>query len=353
MSRILLAVALLLGLSGCESRAVADPGQVAIDAGDEQAERQAVFDKVRAAIAAKDFAGLSALEVEFRSNHATTSSGTRKLELFHAGVQAYLSEGLTQEAKCEYRDESVVQQWAAATPDNPAPSITAASLLLQRAWCFRGTGYADTVAPGAWPKFRQGVIAASQALEADKAVASADPEFYAVKLEISRALGVGNAEFRATLDEAVAREPDYHRTYYKAIWFYLPQWGGSFEAVDKFARYAANKTYAKEKSALYARLYWSLSECNCDIIKNHADWPTMKQSMRDIFEAFPTKWNGYYSLDIACRMGDVDEGHRYVRLLNPQVTDDRSLAALFSACDKRARMSAERADYPILGRTEA
>ena len=279
------------------------------------------------------------MEEELLSSHARTSSGTLKLELVHAALQSYLAEGLDN-AGCEYRDEKFVRDWAAATPHNPAPVITDAALHLKQGWCFRGIGYADSVKTDAWPKFRRSATASFEALEADKAMASADPEFYAVKLNTLIALGADDEIFQIAVDEATAREPDYHRIYYNAVWHYLPQWGGSFEAVDKFARYAVDRSRADEKASLYARIYWSLEDCNCHLIEKHADWIMMKQSMRDIFDLYPTRWNGEYSSNLACKMGDRDEGRRYLREMHPEARDESSFAALFASCDRQAAQPA-------------
>jgi hypothetical protein len=338
MSRLLLMIALCFGLSGCHSAAAAvAPLRAFAESADEQSERDAIFREVQTAVAARNYTELSAMESEFRLSHSRTSSGIFKLEAFHAGAQFYLAEGIRPETKCEFRDKDFVRQWTIATPRNPAPVITNAALLLAQAWCFRGSGYADTVKTDAWPMFSRGAAAALETLEACKDMASVDPEFYAVTLDTMRALGADEQTFHATVVEATAREPDYHRIYYSAAWHYLPQWGGSFEAVDKLARYAVERSSADERRSLYARIYWSLEECGCQIVAKHTNRSMMKQSMRDIFDLYPTPWNGNYFAELACQMGDIEEGHRYFRAMHPETTDERSFAALFSACDMRAQ----------------
>ncbi len=193
------------------------------------------------AIATNDFGALSKMEEDLRSTRARMSSGVWKLAVFHAGLQFYLAEGLQSDDACQYRKAPFVRQWASATPDSPGPSITDAALLLKQGWCFRGSGFTDSVPDDAWPKFRDAVTAASKTLETHGTIASVDPEFYAVKLDVLRGQSASRQSFRAVIDEATNREPDYHRTYFNAVWYYLPQWGGSYAEVEQFARYAAER----------------------------------------------------------------------------------------------------------------
>ena len=338
MIRLSLLMMCSLVLPGCILQvAASDTVPALASSSDEKAERDAVLSRVQAAIVANDFASLSTMEDAFRSSRARTPSGVWKLAVFHAGLQAYLAEGLEPEDECRYRRAQFVQRWAAAEPRSPAPAITNAALLLQQAWCFRGRGYADSVAAEAWPKFRKGVAAAYETLEKDGTWASTDPEFYAVKLDVLRGQGVSKTTFHAVVEEATAREPEYHRIYFNAVWFYLPQWGGSYAAVEDFARYAAERTRASEQGGLSARVFWSLEECGCRIIEQAADWSTLKQAMRDVYNRYPVPWNGKYFADLSCRMGDAEEGHYYIKAIHPETTDEASFAALFATCDYHAR----------------
>lgn len=328
----------LLGLPGCPSPAARpDVVQAVNNSSDEQTERNVILSKVQAAISSRDFAGLSAMEEDLRRSRARTPSGVWKLALFHTGLQSYLAEGLQRDGGCQYRDAQFVRRWETASPHNPAPYITDAALLSQQAWCFRGLGYAESVAADAWPKFRQGISAAAEVLDQHSAFASADPEYYVVKLDLLRAQGANRTAFQAAVKEATSREPYYHRTYFTAVWYYLPQWGGSYAQVEAFARYAAERTRPQEKGGLYARIFWDLDECGCHISDQAADWPTLKQSMRDVYERFPVRSNGQHFADLLCRKGETEEGHRYIKAIHPEAADDASFAALFATCDNRAR----------------
>ena len=327
-----------LCLSSCASTAaVPDTGQVVAGSSDELAERTLILENVKMAITAHNFAGLSAMEEELRSTGARTPSGVWKLGIYHHAVQGYLAEGLRRENGCRLPDPAFVGRWAAASPRNAAPAITKAALHLAQAWCFRGTGYASSVPAEAWPEFRKEATAAAEVLDSHGAsMSTIDPEFYAVKLNVLRAQAASKLTFRAVLDEATAREPYYLRTYANAAWFYMPQWGGSYAEVEALARYAAERTRTSDYEGSYARVFWSLEECGCRVVEHAADWATLKQAMHDVYARYPVPWNGKYFADLACRMGDREEGRRYIRAIHSEVNDEGAFAALFYSCDKQA-----------------
>ncbi len=338
MQRFLILLLGVLGASGCMgSVAPVDTGQVVASSTDEIAERTIIFDDVKAAIGSRDFAALSDMEQDFRTTKARTPSGVWKLDMYHKAVQSSLADGMRAEAGCVDRHADFVKDWAAARPTSPAPTISRAALMVEQAWCIRGDGYASKVAHGAWPKFRSLISAAEDLLERNKASASVDPEYYALLVDILRARGVGKEAFMAVVDEAASREPYYYGTYFIAAHYFLPQWFGSWPELDHFARYVAQRTAASDHQGAYARIFWSLDQCECDYIEKGADWPTMKAAMRDVVARYPVQWNSRYFADLACRMGDVGEGQFHIRAGYPAGTDERRFAAAFASCAARAR----------------
>jgi hypothetical protein len=65
----------------------------------------------------------------------------------------------------------------------------------------------------------------------------------------------------------------------------------------------------------------------------------MKQGMRDIYALYPVIWNGNHYATYACRIGDTDEGKRYIRAMYPPTDDEHSFVALFASCDNEAARS--------------
>jgi hypothetical protein len=334
--RVLLALSLSL-LPGCQAAsASADLTPVKASAADEEVERHVILEKVQSAIAAKNYAALSAMEDDFRSSRARTSSGIWKLAVFHAGVQHHLRNAPWQEG-CQNLSARFLQNWATATPRNPAPVITNAALSLDQAWCLRGDRYAHLVAPDVWPRFHALVADASQTLKNHHAMASVDPEYYAIKARALLGEGASKATTYEMLEEATSREPYYHRTYFNAAWSFLPQWGGSFAEVERLALYAARKTSTGEDKGFYARVFWNLDTLVPDIMERAADPSVLKQAMRDVYNRYPTRWNSKHNAEVSCRLGDGQAGRQYLRALHPEVTNDRDFAALFAGCDSLAQ----------------
>lgn len=336
MSRAFLSL-LAFSLMICDPAiAVPDVPAPPISSPDETREhdaRETIIARVKTAIATKDFATLDALEQDFRTSRERTPAGVWKLWVYHAQLQYQLGEGIGPGEGCASRMAPLVTQWRKTAPDSPAAAITAASLLLEQAWCFRGGGYASNVSEQAWPRFAEKVEAAAAILDSSRGQASLDPEFYAIKLEAMRMQGVERSEFDSVVAEASAREPAYQKIYSSAAQYLLPQWGGSYAQIGALARSAAKNSQSSEGMGLYAQIFRSLEECGCDIYANAADWPTMKVAMRDLYARYPVRNNAEYFANLSCRMGDGVEGRRYIRALHPEATGEGDFVALFASCD--------------------
>ena len=252
--------------------------------------RQVISDQVRTLVRAHDIFGLNALEHQYRTTRERTPSGTWKLQEFYDALEAELPSP-AEVNNCRIPAETLLDEWSKATPDSPVPHIMRASLLLQRAWCFRGDDYASKVPDSAWQPFRENVAAAAKVLSGHKAVASVDPQYYAVMEDIYRSEGREPDAFRKLLDEATAKEPYYYGLYWSAYTYYQPQWFGSPEDVDALARLAVERTQSKDGTGAYARFYWYASSLSCGCWLEAIDCPTMKAAMRDIAQRYPDPWN--------------------------------------------------------------
>ena len=333
--RLLFVLAGLSVVSNCSSQAVAaGPVHEITSSAEEDAYRLSVQNKVLAALRAEDFQTLNKLEEDFRTSRSRAPSGYWNLGIFHASVDYFFAEGLTKEKGCVPVNASAIARWKAASPNSPAPIISEAAMLEAQGWCYRGTGYSDTVAAEDWPKFRQGLQSAYEILEADKKIASVNPEFYATQASLYRGLSAPEDKFKALMDEAMKREPAYHRTYFNAVWHYMPQWGGSWAEVDRFLRHAAKKSEATEGSGVYIRTLWYLESCNCDIIRQVADWPTLQASMRDVYQRFPNGRNREYFMKLACKMDKPQEAFDLAKMGFPDKSKDELNTMTMQACSE-------------------
>lgn len=280
----------------------ADSGEIRV--------RWQIRNRVKALVAARDFAALNALEQAYRNTRARTPSGSWKLSEFHAGLLAALPES-DPGMGCAYTGEPIIKAWIAAGPNVPTPYIAAANLLVARAWCFRGEAYAGDVPAEAWAPFHENIAQAHAILTTHKPVASQDPEYYAVLEDIYRAEGREPAEFQQLMDEATAREPYYYPLYWRSYTYYQPQWQGSGEDIDAAARYAVERTRDEDGLGAYARYYWYASSCGCRDWVDAIDWEMMKLSMQDIAKRYPDAWNLASFAKFGCMFRDAEVARTY------------------------------------------
>ena len=331
-----------LATSACASPppSPVDTSRVDPTLGPEHAARQNSTDVVSVLVAQRDTQALSAMARELRKARTRTESGLWTIGLFHGDVQFALTRKMSRATGCMSPNENVAHRWLKEDPKEPAAIITVAEIELSRAWCERGSGYRNTVSDSQWAKFQRHAQSAYALLDANRAVASVDPEFYAVTAKAYRAIGASEAQLEALLDEAAAREPYYMRTYFAAAYSFLPQWGGSYHDLDRFARYAAERTATSDKTGFYFRIYWSLEDdCNCTGPWNSGDWETMKQAMRDVYERYPSQHNLDHILDVTCKAGDFDEALTWMRTKHPTSTNDDDFVVIMGSCKATAEMA--------------
>lgn len=302
----------------------------------ELAVRKAIGAQVAAAFATGDYAALNGIGQHFLASRERTPHGWWKLSIFYNYVRYELGDGLTAKDGCQFRKAAVVRRWRDATPRSPVPYIAEAGLLYDQAWCWRGAGFSSTVDAQVWPRFDAQIAAANQILEQYR-FAAADPQYYAEKVRIQRSIDNDPSLIMAIVTAGTERTPSYYPIYENAVYSFLPQWGGSWAAMDRFARFAAARAAATEKSGFYARVYTTLDECGCLKPDKIPDWPMMRQGLRDIYTQNPVERIGDQNGTMACDVGDIEEGKAYLRALHPEAPDDRALAAMFATCEGLAQ----------------
>lgn len=315
----LVGIAAILGLTSISANSTTEPDaspvltrQAEISHQRKMAEwdmRWSIYDQVHVMLAKRDYAGLNAMEREFRTSRATTPSGIWKLEEFHDAVEAYLPTADSKDG-CPYLAGEYLEEWLRTDPTSPAPYIAQATKLLDQAWCFRGDGFASQVAEDAWRPFHENIDAAYAVLMEHKRVASVDPGYYAVMIDIYRAQN-RKSELSALLDEATDREPYYYPIYANAYFSYMPQWGGSTAEIDELARYAVARTQKRDGLGAYARYYWYASSDNCDCWTDAINWETMKLAMRDVATRYPDAWNLANFARFGCMFNDRETARSY------------------------------------------
>jgi hypothetical protein len=296
-----LLAAALIGLGLC-------PWQT-VQAETELEQRAAITEATKRSFLDSDLAALEQAASIYRTEKSRTVGGLWKLSAFYAGIDEAIDAYELQSERDVAFDalDKAAGDWVAKYPDSPTGHIVRSMVLTRRAWAHRGSGYASTVSDEAWPRFREYVAAARANLEANKAVASADPKWYEEMLIVARAQGWDQAQFENLLDEALEREPVYYPTYFMALEYLLPKWGGSLDGIEEFAQDAVRRTSQLEGDAMYARIYWYASQTQFrnDIFNNSlVDWQQMKAGFDDIISRYPDAWNLNNYAYFACMARD-------------------------------------------------
>jgi hypothetical protein len=275
--------------------------------------RKAEMEQIHQSILARDFASLDRTERAWRVQRSRTPSGVWKLEMFYDAMW-FLGKPASA-PDCTDPARPFLAEWRKHSPSSPAPFIASASRLLDTGWCYRGTGSAASVDPSAWTQFHAYAAAAHAMLASHKAVASADPHYYVIMASIAVAEGWSEDAFGALLKEAVKREPYYYPLYDEAFRYYEPRWFGSVEAEEALAQFAVHQTSAKDRTSVFARIYWSAMDCGCLPSAETPNKPALRQAMHDLAELYPGSWNIAHMAKLACGIGDGELARHYFEAL--------------------------------------
>ena len=273
---------------------------------DELSERAAIRSQIVTLIRGEQFAELEALGAKYRTSKSRTSSGIWHLTLFYSGVSfAFDSDRKEQEFWLKADDSA--KRWVANHPNSATSHLAYARMLLNHGWSFRGGGYANTVEPQNWKPFLDRVQQARVYLEKNKDIASSDPYWYELMAIIAYAQGWPDSEFSKLVSEGLQREPAFYQTYFAAIDYYAPKWGGSILAIEQFAREGLERTRSTEGFAMYARIYWYASQTEFGdrlFSESLVDWTAMKKGIDDVLTRYPDGWNINNFAKFACLSKD-------------------------------------------------
>jgi len=213
--------------------------------------------------------------------------------------------------RCQVMDDAaeraVLARWAAARPDSrlrPAAEVIA---LQCQAWKARGGGYSNLVAEEGAKIFREKLRLAAKRLGETETAGKESPLWWWAALIVAGSSGMPSAQFDQMFAEATRRFPSYQPLYYTRVNYHLPQWGGSFTAVEEFARKSADATSEKEGQSMYAWIYVDLGRKVRNLFgDSEVSWPRMKKAFEDLNARYPDDWNKNLFATFACRARDKE-----------------------------------------------
>jgi hypothetical protein len=287
-----------------------------------------------------NYALLESTSQDYRTSKARTPSGTWKLTQFYVAIADAVSGATNDDPRNFYEVENVAAKWVSKYPNSPAAHIVQSYVWHTHGYAFRGDGYARLVDPAAWKELYKYEALARANLEKHKAIASVDPEWYEVMLIIARVEGWDKSQFSKLLDEALDREPLFYQTYFTALEYLLPKWGGSVSEVEGFALEATERTSALEGKSLYARIYWYASQTQFGtriFLNSVAGWPFMRQGFDDLIAKYPDQWNIHNFAKFACLAGDEAKTKElFKQITSNPIGEAWGSKALFQRCQQMA-----------------
>ncbi len=296
--------------------------------GDELTDRATIRKNAVELLANEQFSELEAIASRYRTSQSRTSSGLWHLTLFYSGISSAFD---TRRKDWTFWADAQrgIKKWIAGYPNSPTAHLAYAHLLVNHGWSIRGTGYANSVKPEQWRSFNIYIKKARSYLEKHKAVASVDPYWFESMAIIARAQGWPTDKFSQLISEALEREPRFYQTYFVAMDYHTPKWGGSAQAIETFARRAMERTKDTEGFGMYARIYWYASQSQYGSkLFSHSlvHWPTMKKGIDDVLKRYPDKWNVNNFARFACLSKDQEKTAELLALVgnSPMSSDCRA-----------------------------
>ena len=249
-----------------------------------------------------DFKKLERMHEEFVRERLRTNDGRWMAEAVQAGLDGAFH------AADERLLKTLFERWEKALPESRLLPVAKAVMWQRLAWRARGNAGASQVPGEGMQVFQERLRMAGAALRESEATGKDSPIWYWVALIVAGGSGVPGSEFDALFNEAVTRYPTYQPLYNTRMNYLLPQWGGSYKAVDRFVADSVSRTSASEGQSYYALLY-------VDVATKHpgdffgetgVSWPRMKASFDDLLARHPDARNKELYATFACRARDRD-----------------------------------------------
>ncbi len=257
---------------------------------------------------ASDFSGLEELAENFRRTDERTSSGLRKLNLFYFSLSIAISEFTENNDGWDFALNRA-DEWVSTYPNSATAAIAKATTLEKHAEQVLGLAYSESANTKAWVTFFRRLSKTDDYLMQIQEVASSDPFWYYKRAHIMKRLGVGPEEFLPFAQSALERHPDDYQLYFAIADYFSPNSYGDAEVIESFARAAVELTKSSEGKAMYARIYWYLSqtEFGFSLFKeSNVVWPDMRDGFVDILARYSDQWNIQNFAVFACLANDVE-----------------------------------------------
>ena len=285
------------------------------DRPNEPEEDTAIKDSSVALLLAGDTGHFDELASRYRASQERTSSGTWKLSMLYNAIDANSFAALDP----HWKDlEDLTGTWLTREPASPTAVVLTARILYQHAWSFRGGGYNGSVSDQNRQLYQQLLQQAQEVLDQHPNVAQQDPEWDTLRISIAREEDADSNEILAMSERALTRWPCFYAIHYSATRALLPRWGGSRQAIQAYIKLALEHSRSREGTQAYARIYYYIARsANGDVMDDlnslGAHWPPLQQSLAEILQKYPSRFNQDIARYMAYFAGDATAYRAYGR----------------------------------------
>jgi hypothetical protein len=219
--------------------------------------------------------------------------------------------------------EKKTEEWTREFPQSSLAAVAQAEAFIAHGFAWRGEGFANTVTPEAFRKFRTYVDRAHEALMARQRTGRKDPSWYFELLRVARLQSWSGARFDALVDESTRAFPLYYPIYIAISANLEPRWGGSPQAIAGLADYAARQSRHVEGESFYARVYIAAESSLKDGVSGpDVDWARVRTGFDDLVKRYPDPRNLNIYARMACEARDMPTVRRVLQRIGEDVQPD-------------------------------
>jgi hypothetical protein len=269
-------------------------------------------------IQAEDFDWIEAKRAELFASQELDADGEPQLIWLHYGIAYGFKHLPSGERQSWALAEQSIDRWQKSRPDSLAAKLAKIAIRIDRAWQNRGGASAQTTNPAALANFKKELLLARAELDALEKFAKKDPYWFLLQGELAAPLMASEEKVGALMARAAKTYPAYHEVLSHAVLSHTPQWGGSPDSLERYARRVSAAGPAKNREIVYAKVYMSASTQGYRgiFLQTKADWPTVKAGWEKITAAHPSQSNIQSFLKMACLAVDKETARAQFKKIN-------------------------------------
>jgi len=218
----------------------------------------------------------------------------------------------------------VVEKWTQQKPESITPRIVKAKLLSRSGWRVRGKGFAHTVTEEQWRVFRIENQKAWDVLDDAEKLGTKDPELYATRLDLGKALAKPMREINSIFYKGVEINRSYYPLYQEMARILMPRWFGGPGDLEAFAREAVTLTSSDEGESFYAVVAEVpipfLSESRFELFLTYGfSYDRLKIAFKDLLKQYP---DSNYHINSFCLIASLYKDKKTARELFEVIGDN-------------------------------